>query len=191
MLCASRRPRASWAVQRLALLPRRKGAATVTTRYLCDLTDAHLHNGCGNKAAQLARLMQEGLPVPPGFVVTAAALDLFLEHNRLTEAARELAESLEHDRDVVLSAEHFRRRVLSGTIPPTLSDVLSHHRRDMPDDAIVIVRSSALGEDGAAASFAGQLDSILDVAPAALGPALLACWASYWSDRAIAYQRAR
>src|SRR5262249_44639469 len=47
------------------------------------------------------------------------------------------------------------------------------------------------GEDSPRASFAGQLDSILPVFTAeALEQALLACWASYWSDRALAYRLA-
>jgi rifampicin phosphotransferase len=56
----------------------------------------------------------------------------------------------------------------------------------------VIVRSSAVGEDSADASFAGQLDSIPHVKSAAeLRAAILAVWRSQWSDRALAYQSAR
>src|SRR4029079_18694301 len=51
---------------------------------------------------------------------------------------------------------------------------------------------SAIGEDSAEGSFAGQLDSILHVRDAdALEQAVLHCWASYWSDRAVFYRRAR
>ena len=54
------------------------------------------------------------------------------------------------------------------------------------------MRSSAVGEDSARASFAGQLDSFLHVQTLAdLENALLACWASCWSERAIAYRAAR
>ena len=54
------------------------------------------------------------------------------------------------------------------------------------------MRSSAVGEDSARASFAGQLDSFLHVRTlAGLENALLACWASCWSERAIAYRAAR
>ena len=56
----------------------------------------------------------------------------------------------------------------------------------------VIVRSSAIGEDGAAASFAGQLDSIPGVSTReALGDAVMRVWGSQWSDRVLAYQKAR
>ena len=55
-----------------------------------------------------------------------------------------------------------------------------------------IVRSSAIGEDAQTDSFAGQLDSVLDVRTIEqLEQAVRTCWASYWSARALFYQRAR
>ena len=58
--------------------------------------------------------------------------------------------------------------------------------------ATAIVRSSAVGEDSADASFAGQLDSIADVtSPQALRDAIDRVWASQRSERVLAYQAAR
>ena len=51
------------------------------------------------------------------------------------------------------------------------------------------MRSSATAEDLAEASFAGQQDTFLNVTPDALLDALKACWASLWSERAIAYRQ--
>jgi phosphohistidine swiveling domain-containing protein len=60
------------------------------------------------------------------------------------------------------------------------------------DAGTVIVRSSAVGEDSADASFAGQLDSIADVTgPDALREAIARVWDSRRSDRVLAYQAAR
>src|SRR6266849_7362058 len=57
---------------------------------------------------------------------------------------------------------------------------------------VVIVRSSAVGEDSADASFAGQLDSIPGVTTAEeLRLAILQCWRSRGSDRVRAYEQAR
>src|SRR5436190_24133344 len=57
---------------------------------------------------------------------------------------------------------------------------------------VVIVRSSAVGEDSADASFAGQLDSIAGVRDEeALRRAVLQCWRSRGSDRVRAYEQAR
>src|SRR5690606_23929930 len=55
-----------------------------------------------------------------------------------------------------------------------------------------IVRSSAVGEDSDADSFAGQLDSVLDVCSVEqLEQAVRRCWASFWSARALFYQQVR
>ena len=63
-------------------------------------------------------------------------------------------------------------------------------RRSLPPGRL-IVRSSAIGEDGGKASFAGQLDSIANVETThALCQALLACWSSYWNERVLSYQSA-
>ena len=54
------------------------------------------------------------------------------------------------------------------------------------------MRSSAFGEDGEGASFAGQLDSIADVLSGdALIEAVVRVWASRWSHRALVYGCAR
>src|SRR2546425_5941842 len=53
------------------------------------------------------------------------------------------------------------------------------------------VRSSALCEDAARASFAGQFETFLGIAdPADLVTAVRACWASLWSARALRYMQA-
>ena len=55
----------------------------------------------------------------------------------------------------------------------------------------VAVRSSASAEDLPFASFAGQQDSFLDVVGAdAVIQAVRRCWASLWTDRAVAYRSA-
>ncbi|MGH2379267.1 MAG: PEP/pyruvate-binding domain-containing protein, partial [Candidatus Limnocylindria bacterium] len=53
----------------------------------------------------------------------------------------------------------------------------------------VVVRSSAIGEDSAGASFAGQHDTFLDVSGVdAVTDAVIRCWASLGADRAVAYR---
>jgi pyruvate,water dikinase len=54
----------------------------------------------------------------------------------------------------------------------------------------VAVRSSALDEDGLAASFAGQHETVLNVSGlSAVLAAIGRCWASFVSERALAYRR--
>src|SRR5205814_10496672 len=56
----------------------------------------------------------------------------------------------------------------------------------------VAVRSSAVGEDSADASFAGQHETVLDVVGVdAIVDSLLECWRSVYSERAAAYRKQR
>ena len=58
----------------------------------------------------------------------------------------------------------------------------------VPRRARLAVRSSAVGEDGADASFAGQHATKLNVTTASLGDAVRAVWASARSESAMAYR---
>jgi pyruvate,water dikinase len=127
----------------------------------------------GGKGAGLGRLVRLGLPVPPGFVVTTAAY-------RAVLAAADLAAA---------EPEALRARLPAIPIPPAIADPILAAYREL-GAAGVAVRSSGTAEDLAAASFAGQHDTVLDVAgPAALLDAIRGCWASLWSPRAVAYRR--
>jgi pyruvate,water dikinase len=51
------------------------------------------------------------------------------------------------------------------------------------------VRSSAVAEDSATASFAGVYDSFLSIQAEAIWPAIRSCWLSWYTDRALAYRQ--
>jgi pyruvate,water dikinase len=121
----------------------------------------------GGKTANLGRLATS-FRVPPGFCIDAAV------HERLGGAldgdARAHAELHEL---VVASYTDFARRI--GEAEPR-----------------VAVRSSAIGEDSADASFAGQYETILNVrGTQAVVDAVLDCWRSASAERAQAYRRER
>jgi pyruvate,water dikinase len=152
---------------------------------VCPLARADRVAGCGGKAANLARALRLGLPVPAGVVITDRAFREFLGANGLAAAA-------ESPPAGGAAAEALRARVVAATIPPPLWDELTAALAGLPPGERLAVRSSAVGEDSAHASFAGQLDSILGIdRDKGLESALLACWASYWSGRALAYQSSR
>jgi pyruvate,water dikinase len=131
----------------------------------------------GGKVAPLSRLAAE-FRVPPGFCLTTGAYDLAgqpstfagAEVGRLDEVGgMALPDQL---RDEVAAA--YRR----------LAEVTGVER------PAVAVRSSAVDEDGANTSFAGQHDTYLNVAGAeAVCEAIVRCWASARTTRALEYRR--
>ncbi len=145
----------------------------------------------GPKAATLARLRRAGLPVPTGFCVTAEAYRAHLTSAGVAEAARDVREA--DDGDAGRRALQVRLALLSAPLPHGVAEPLDEaYRRLSPDPNLVVaVRSSALGESGDGASFAGQLQTLLGVAGLAdLVTAVRACWASLWTPRAVRYARA-
>ena len=120
----------------------------------------------GGKGANLGELVAAGLPVPPGFVVTTAAFRL---------AVADLASP---DRDAVLAVD----------IPPPVRGAVLAAYAELGGGQVA-VRSSATAEDLPGAAFAGQQDTVLAVlGDGALLDAVRRCWASLWTERAIAYR---
>jgi pyruvate,water dikinase len=145
------------------------------TPFTCDLRDADEIRLVGGKAANLGRLLRLGFPVPPGFAVTTAAYRAVLAANDLAGA----------------DAALLHARLPGATIPAEVGGPLLAAYRRLCAPAVA-VRSSGTAEDLAAASFAGQHDTFLNVtSPEALLDAVRACWASLWSPRAVDYRRRR
>jgi len=135
-----------------------------------------------------------GLAVPPGFVVTNQAFREFLETNELTSsiAARLRGLDVRDYARIGRIAQEIRALVMETPIPEHIRAEVLGLREALLLDTPLAVRSSAVGEDDVDASFAGQLDSCLDVRTAAeLEHALRTCWGSYWSERSLFYQLSR
>ncbi len=149
----------------------------------------------GGKASNLSRLIQLGVPVPPGCVLTCEAFYRLLGAGGLGDAIETLRARLDATDPAKRQqvSQTIRMQITGASLPPGVPEVLDAAVRDLlPVDTTLAVRSSAVGEDGVSASFAGQFDSILHVTTAeALRRAVLACWASYWSERSLYYRTAR
>ena len=127
----------------------------------------------GGKGASLARMTALGLPVPPGFVVSADALVAALPDGG--EALRAALPDAARAQAIVARAE-----------PP---DEIGDAYDALGGDAPVAVRSSACAEDSEAASYAGQQETYLHVRGRdAVRRAVRDCWASFFSERAIFYR---
>lgn len=146
----------------------------------------------GGKAHGLVRMQELGLRVPTGFVVTAAAFERFLDQGDLRSEINAASDGLHLEKPD--SFERVSRKieslVMGSLFPDEVWEKIVAVRDREVREATMIVRSSALGEDGEEASFAGQLDSIYPVVgDERLRQAILQCWASYWSGRSLFYQK--
>src|SRR4051794_9701264 len=147
----------------------------------------------GGKAANLGELRRlEGVDVPDGFCVTTSAFRRVVTvppgfSDRLDRLARLTPEDVTAIRTV--SAE-LRVAIENVPLPDELVAAIEGGLARLGEHAAYAVRSSATAEDLPTASFAGQQDSYLNVVGV---PAILAhvrrCWASLFTERAVAYRR--
>ena len=129
----------------------------------------------GGKAYGLSLLARLRLPVPVFAVVTVEAFDAVLAAPDLAALRRQ------GDRAALRAA------LRAVSLPEPFVAALRAARATLGEGPVV-VRSSALGEDAAGRSFAGQFDSVVHVdGDDALEAALRTCWASAFSERVAAY----
>src|SRR5699024_9334606 len=89
------------------------------------------------------------------------------------------------------AAEVWREALLQRGLPEPLRAAIAEALRMAGiAEARLAVRSSAVGEDGGMASFAGQFDSVLGVMAADVEEAVLRVWASAAGERALGYAAA-
>lgn len=146
----------------------------------------------GGKGANLGELTRAGLPVPPGFVVTAAAFHEAMAPVR--PRLRELWRRVDPDDPKSLAdvTEDLRGVVRQAAIPERLRTSLLAAYRQLGEGRPVAVRSSATSEDTASTSFAGMHETFTNVVgEEALLDRLRACWASAYGQRVVAYRKAQ
>jgi pyruvate,water dikinase len=146
-------------------------------------------NRFGPKAANLARLAQDGFPVPPGFCVDAEAYRTQLRTLNLESDARGVfgAQSSPEARRHALA---MKLGLLDQPITPEVLDPLLAAWRELTTrtGALAVVRSSALVEDRFGSSFAGQFESFLGIETESdFITAVRSCWGALWATRALRY----
>jgi phosphohistidine swiveling domain-containing protein len=144
----------------------------------------------GGKGASLARLARAGFPVPAGFIVTTGAYRSFVQDHGLPELILGAVRDVPSDDPEALQAASqiirawFRHRTLSADLVAALHEAYA----DLGSPPVA-VRSSATAEDLPGFSFAGQQDTYLNVVgEPALQEAIVDCWSSLWTARAIGYR---
>ena len=150
----------------------------------------------GGKGANLGELTQAGIPVPPGFVITSATYQKFMDETGITQEIMDILDAIDvnNNKELQQSAKNIKKIITETPIPDEISSLfieaynaLCH--RIGKDNAFVAVRSSATAEDLPEASFAGQQDTYLNVkGPEDLIKYVRKCWASLFGARAIFYR---
>lgn len=156
----------------------------------------------GGKGANLGEMTNAGIPVPPGFCVTAEAYKYFVENVRV-EDGRTLQEwimdlisktNVDDSKQLQENTAKIREKIISMEMPEEIAKEIEQAYKELSqrfgkDEVYVAVRSSATAEDLPEASFAGQQETYLDV----LGvddvkDKVKRCWASLWTARATFYR---
>ena len=152
----------------------------------------------GGKCANLGEMINAGIPVPPGFAISAYAYKLFLEEtgiaNKVYSIIKETIKDPNDPKQYEEASAKIRQLIESTPIPSSIEKAIREYYKMLNDrvgavEAFVAVRSSATAEDLPDASFAGQQETFLNVKG---GDELVyyvrKCWSSLFTPRAIFYR---
>jgi pyruvate,water dikinase len=154
----------------------------------------------GGKNASLGEMYTQlnpiGINIPNGFAVTAEGYRLFRKANNLEKVLDDMLLSLDKKEYSNLSfiGEKARNLILSANIPNEICDEITAAYKELSkigevNNLCVAVRSSATSEDLPSASFAGRMESFLNISgEKQLLEAVRRCYASLFTDRAIKYR---
>lgn len=154
-----------------------------------DTSEAQLET-VGGKGANLSKLANAGFPVPDGFLVTTWAYQQFVQSNQLANRIYERLDGVDMESMDALQAasREIRAWFAQGKLSPTFTSNLLETYAAMGSPPVA-VRSSATAEDLPEMSFAGQQDTFLNVVGGeGLLRAVVFCWSSLWTARAIGYR---
>ena len=144
----------------------------------------------------MGELTQAGIPVPPGFVVTAQAYKYFMDEAGINDQVMSILDAIDINDTKALqaAAEEIKTIIIESPIPEDLVLFIREYYNELcqrvgEDDTDVAIRSSATAEDLPEASFAGQQDTFLHVSgDDEVIEYIRKCWASLFEARAIFYR---
>jgi len=150
----------------------------------------------GGKGANLGELTNAGIPVPPGFVITAGTYQKFITETGIVDEINKMLASLDINNTPELQkvSEDIKNLIVTTDIPYDIQTAIieSYNKLCMDveiDDVVVAIRSSATAEDLPDASFAGQQDTYLNISGIEdVLTNVRMCWASLFEARAIFYR---
>lgn len=143
----------------------------------------------GGKGASLGEMTQAGLLVPPGFVVLATVFDEFLKQTDLNIEIDSIIKKVNHKdiNSVEGASVKIRDLINDKLIPENIKKEIQKEFNKLRA-RYVAIRSSATAEDSSIASWAGELESYLNVTKKDLLESVKKCWSSLFTPRAIFYR---
>jgi len=152
----------------------------------------------GGKCANLGEMINAGIPVPPGFAVSAYTYKKFIEETGIAEKIYDILDETITDpkdpKQYEEASKKIRALIESTPIPDYIEKAIVEAYRELckktgVKDVYVAVRSSATAEDLPGASFAGQQETFLNVrGEKELLESVRKCWSSLFTPRAIFYR---
>ncbi|MEM2932547.1 MAG: PEP/pyruvate-binding domain-containing protein, partial [Nitrososphaerota archaeon] len=152
----------------------------------------------GGKCANLGEMISAGIPVPPGFAITAYAYKKFIEETKIAEKIYDiLDETIKDPKDPKQyeeASKKIRALIEATAMPKSIEEEIVKAYRELNKkvglkEVFVAVRSSATAEDLPGASFAGQQETYLNIrGEKELLESVRKCWSSLFTPRAIFYR---
>ena len=152
----------------------------------------------GGKNASLGEMINAGLPVPPGFAVTAYAYERYIQEKRIAEQIYKIINETVTDpndpKQYDVASKKIRELIEKTPMPKEIESAIRTAYKDLNKrlelkNIFVAVRSSATAEDLPDASFAGQQETFLNIkGPDDLLDKVVKCWSSLFTPRAIFYR---
>ena len=153
----------------------------------------------GGKNANLGEMLKAGIPVPPGFAVTAYAYKRFIEETGIKDQIykilkEEVPATAAKPEDYMEASRRIRELIEKTPMPKEIEEAIRKSYRELSKrvgktEEYVAVRSSATAEDLPGASFAGQQETYLNVkGEDDVVEKVQKCWSSLFTPRAIFYR---
>ena len=151
----------------------------------------------GGKNANLGEMINAGIPVPPGFAVTAYAYKRFINETGIRDKIYDIIRETVKERrpeEYEEASKKIRSLIENTSMPHDIEEEIRKSYRELSRRMgkiaeFVAVRSSATAEDLPGASFAGQQETYLNVrGEDNVVKMVQRCWSSLFTPRAIFYR---
>ncbi len=143
----------------------------------------------GGKGLSLARMYQNKFNIPNGYIIMAEVFDRVLNENNVKEKIQEIINTcnVNYEKDIEDKSKEIVSIISKCYISDTIKKEIMEGYKKL-NCKYVAVRSSATSEDGKSHSWAGQLETFLNVNETNILENIKKCWSSIFSSRAIFYR---